>query len=415
MKTQIKTFLLSLAMACFTSTGYAAKLFAIEFTYSGGTVLVEDSSLPDLVNDLIKNKGAFSGLSGEDQFSGSLRYFGVPDALKIAVDRTDPQLFKIRLTSALTGLDATLTAVDEDDMKRKLSHWFYLDGGPAAADLVKASVKASAAAITDGSPGSTTALMADTAFHTFGMFQNSSREQAMRGFESGAHVGLWITEDVYELNTLAGPMEGTRTRVNLPLWLHFGSRISLAGNAVFDFNTLEGTEFYGLGGDVGLAFRPVLRTGEDRFGWQVTPYAGAYGIGSIDGVTAAIVTQHGLINRFEWRLFKRSLIALINQYTSFDNLTIQVDGSELTTPVKQNIIKNGIMLDVPVFSLRSLFANAYFIDTRFLEEANTDNYQTLGGGLSYRLKKFSLNATVGVSKADDYQGLNTGLGFVWDL
>ena len=63
MKNQMKPFILALALACFTSTGYAAKLFAVEFTYSGGTVLVEDSSLPDLVNDLIKIKGPFQGLA----------------------------------------------------------------------------------------------------------------------------------------------------------------------------------------------------------------------------------------------------------------------------------------------------------------------------------------------------------------
>ena len=397
------------------STGHTAKLFAVDLTYSGGTLLTENKSLPDLVNELIKSDGPFSVLRGEDTFSGSLRYFGLPDALVISVDRTDPQFIEIRLTSPLTGLDTTLTGTSEDDLKKKLANWFYLDGGKDAAKLLQEAIKTAGAAITDGNPGSTTAAMADSTFQNFGMFQGSSREQQMRGFESGAHVALWVSENAYEIDTPVGPMDGTRTRVNIPLWLHFGTRVSFVGNTTFDYNTLEGTEFYGIGADVGLAFRPVLRTGEDRFGWQLTPYAGAYGIGSVDGVTAAVVSQFGLVNRFEWRLFERSLVSLVSQYTTFENLTIKIDEYELTTPIDQNILKNGIMLDVPVFSLRSLYANGYLIDTRFLEEAKTDSYQTVGGGLSYRLKKFSLNVYLGFDRSDNYQGLNTGLGLAWDL
>ena len=60
MKAALKPFMAILALACLTSSGYAAKLFAIDLVYSGGSLQVEDSSLPDLVNDLIKNDGAFS-------------------------------------------------------------------------------------------------------------------------------------------------------------------------------------------------------------------------------------------------------------------------------------------------------------------------------------------------------------------
>lgn len=74
-------------------------------------------------------------------------------------------------------------------------------------------------------------------------------------------------------------------------------------------------------------------SGEDRFGWQLTPYAGAFAIGSVDGVTAAIVSQYGLVNRFEWRLFERSLVSLVGQYTTFNNLAIKIDEYELTTPI----------------------------------------------------------------------------------
>jgi len=230
MNTHVRIFIAAIALTCFTSSGYAAKLFAVDVTYSGGNVMVEDSSLPDLIDNMINNIGAFGVLETEDVFSVSLTYFGLPDALQIAVDRTDPQLLQLRLTSALTGLDTTLTGTSESDIKKELVDWLYLDGEDAAADFLEAVVKKSAGVITDGSPNASTAQMADNVFRNFGMFHGSSREQNMRGYESGAHIGLSLNTTSYEIDTPSGPMDGTRTRVNIPLWLHFGTRVSFVGN-----------------------------------------------------------------------------------------------------------------------------------------------------------------------------------------
>jgi hypothetical protein len=393
----------------------AAKLFAVDVTYSGGTVSEENSSLPHLINDLISDSGRFKELEGEDVFSTSLTYFGLPDALRLSIDRTNPELIELRLTSAVTGLDTTLKGTSEEDMAREFIDWLYRDGGQDAIDLLDAIVISSAAAITDGNPNATTSVMADNTFQTFGLFQGTSRDQTMRGSESGAHVGIWLNSKSYEIDTPVGKMEGQRTQVNVPLWIDFGTRVSFVGNTMIDFNELEGTQFYGLGVDVGLAFRPILRTGDDRFGWQITPYAGTYGVGSIDGVTAAFVGQYGLINRFEWRLTERSLLSWVSQYSTFNNVTVEIDHYQLNAPIDQNILKNGLMYDFPVSPLRSLFANVFVIDTRLLKDANINSYQTLGAGLSYRLEKFSVNGRLGYETADGYESMNSHIGVAWDL
>lgn len=56
----------------------------------------------------------------------------------------------------------------------------------------------------------------------------------------------------------------------------------------------------------------------------------------------------------------------------------------------------GLMFEAPLFSLKSLYARGYLTDTRFLQEAQFDNYQTFGSGLSYRLTRFSLSAIQGL-------------------
>lgn len=415
MNTLKKLFILSFILINFTSTCLAVKLFAIDLDHSNGNLQVEDSSLPNLLSDFISGDGAFLALSGENTYSGNLRYFGLNDALTIAIDHDPNGVINIHLTSILTELDVTITATSEDDLEAKLVEWLYLEGGKEAAKLLQEAIKTSAATITDGNPGATTAQMANSTFYTFGLFQNTSREQNMRGFESGAHIALWVNSSSYTINTRAGKLEGSSTSINIPLWLHFGPRVSFVGNTLFDFNSLEGTEFYGLGANIGMAFRPVLRIEDDRFGWEITPYLGGQGIASVDGVTAAVLGQFGMINRFEWRFFDRSLLSFVTQYSTYNNLRIEINDYELATPIEQDIVKNGLMYDMPVFSLRSLYANLYLVDTRFLEDAKVDNYQTLGGGLSYRLKAFSINAYVAIEKTSDYQSNNGGLGFVWDL
>ncbi|MDF7826406.1 hypothetical protein P4B35_20420 [Pontiellaceae bacterium B12227] len=394
----------------------AAKLFAVSAVYNGGadSLRVENSSLPDLVKDLIENDGAFSVLQGENAFEANLTYFALPDAFVLAIDRSDPQIIRLRVKSSLISLDRLFEATTEDDLKKQIINWLYLEGSQDAADLLRIAIQSSAAVITDGSPASTTAQLTDGTFHMFGMYQSAGHETGMRGAESGAHFAIWYNQQNYTIESPIGDLQGARSRIIIPLWLHFNSRISLVAATKFDLNEIEGTDFYGLGADIGMAFRPVVRSGDDRFGWQFTPVIGAYGIGSADGVTAAIISQAGLINRFEWRVFDRSLLSLVSQYTSFENLRINLGDVELATPIDQNILKNGIMYEFPVFS-KSLYGNAHFIDSRFLKDSRVKNFQTYGVGLAYRLTRFSLQANLGYDHADLYSGTSFNLGAVWDL
>lgn len=394
----------------------AAKLFAVSTTYNGGTesLMVENSSLPRLLDHLTKNYGDFSVLQGETAFTANLTYFGLPDALSLTFDRSDPQIIRLRIKSSLITLDKLFEATSEEDLKKQLVNWLYLEGSADAADLLKIAIQSSAAVITDGSPVSTTAQLTDSTFRMFGMYQSGGQEKGMRGTESGAHFAVWYDEQDYTIESPGGDLQGRRWRVTLPLWLHFNSRVSLVGDAKFDFNEIEGTEFYGLGADIGMAFRPVVRADKDRFGWQITPFTGAYGIGSADGVTAAIVSQIGVINRFEWRVFDRTLLSLVSQYTSFENVTVKLGDVELNTPIDQNILKNGIMYEFPLFS-KSLYGNAHFINTQFMKDARVNSYQTYGAGLAYRLTRFSVQANLGYDYADLYSGVTFNLGAVWDL
>ena len=397
----------------------AEKLFAAEVVYGtlpADQLLVENSSLPDLIEQLVNTTGPFSELSTLPVFVASIRYFGLPDAFQLGVEKVNGDgNFQVTLTSPLTGLNKTFEAVDADAMRKQVVDWLYLTGGADAKQLLRAITIAASAAVTDGGPGTTTARMADTAFQLFGFYTGTSESMDMRGSESGAHVGFSVAVSSSEVQSPVGPIAGTRTQVAVPLWLHFNRRISYVGQVNFHHAEIEGTRFYGIGADMGLAYRLIVREGDKRFGWQITPYIGSHAIGSVDGVTAALLYQYGLNNRLEYRLGERMLLSWVSQYTDFANLTLTIDDIDINAEVNQQIFKNGVMFESPLFSLKSLYAHGYLTDTRFLQEAQFDNYQTIGAGLSYRLTRFSLTGNLGFTNTDDYQSTQVKLACSWDL
>jgi hypothetical protein len=420
MKKHVILFIIAL---CALHTGRsveAAQLFALTVDYNTGagpgTIFGENSSMPELVEDLMLNTGLFSELDSVDDFTASFRFYGVPDAFQLTVDKVNPEgLFEVTLSSGVTSSSKTFLAVDAADMQEKIIAWLYLDASAESSALLKEILILSSTAVTDGRPGTMTVRMSDSAFRLFGFYPGTSQTNDMRGASSGAHVGLQVDINRFKIDTLAGPMEGDRTRIGVPLWLHFGSRVSYVGQMEFDYTTIEGTEFYGVGADMGLAFRPVLRTGEDRFGWQITPFIGAHASASVDGVTGAILHQAGVNNRFEWRIFERSLISWISQYSDLGSLTLVLNDYHMTADVDQGIWKNGAMLEVPLFSLASLYGNISMTDTRFMEAADVDGFQEVGCGLAYRLNTFSLGAGLEWTLADGYDATRFNFNFAWDL
>jgi hypothetical protein len=73
------------------------------------------------------------------------------------------------------------------------------------------------------------------------------------------------------------------------------------------------------------------------------------------------------------------------------------------------------MLDVPVWTAKSLYANGFLVDTRFLQDAAVDNYQTLGAGLSLRGGRVSLNGYISRDFASDYSSWNAGVGLAFGM
>jgi hypothetical protein len=270
----------------------------------------------------------------------------------------------------------------------------------------------SAAAITDGNPSSATARMADRAFGAFGLFPAA---RVMRGSGSGNYSALWFLTRQSKADTPVGTVNSADYELNLPWWLNFDEHVSLIGNTSAQYMDAEGTAIYGGGTDLGLGIRPIVRDEAGGVGWQITPFAGLTGIGTYDGATGGLLDQFGITSRLEFQLPHNILLIMANQYSHFDSLELKFEDVEIDPGVKQDVVKNGLMVDFPLWAAQSLYANGFFVDTRFLQEAAVDNYQTLGVGLSLRGDRLSLNGYVSRDFASDYSSWNAGIGLAFGL
>lgn len=385
----------------------ATDLFGVEATYSGGTITQTASSLPNLVEALVNNQGAFAPLVGNN-FTGNLTYYGIPGAVTVNVQGET----QLTITSPLTGLNRTFTGTDRSDLENQLTDWLLKDGSSEAAKLIQAAAERSAAAITDGNPSSATARMADRAFGAFGLFPAA---RVMRGSEPGHYAAVWFHTRQSKADTAVGTAESADYELNVPWWLNFGRHFSLIGNASGQYMDTEGTAIYGGGSDLGLGVRPFVRDEQSNFGWQITPFVGLHGVGTYDGAAGGLLNQFGIASRLEFQLPRGILLIVANQFSHFNSLEFKIEDVEIDPQVEQDVLKNGLMVDVPVWTAKSLYANGFFVDTRFLQEAAVDNYQTLGAGLSLRGDRMSLNGYISRDFASDFSSWNAGIGLAFGL
>ena len=385
----------------------ATDLFGVDATYSGGTITQTASSLPDLVEALVNNQGAFAPLVGND-FTGNLTYYGIPGAVAVNVQGET----QLTITSPLTGLNQTFTGTDRGDLENQLTDWLLKDGSSEVAKLIQAAAERSAAAITDGNPSSATARIAERAFGTFGLFPAA---RAMRGSEPGHYAALWFHTRQSKADTPVGTVESADYELNFPWWLNFGRHFSLIGNASGQYMDTEGTAIYGAGSDLGLGIRPFVRDEESGFGWQITPFVGLHGLGTYDGATGGLLDQFGVANRLEFQLPHNILLIVANQFSHFNSLEFKIEDVEIDPEVEQDVLKNGLMVDFPLWCAKSLYANGFAVDTRFLQDAAVDNYQTLGAGLSLRGDSMSLNGYISRDFASDYSSWNAGVGLAFGM
>ncbi len=392
----------------------AEDLFTMSVAPGGTTV--GDNKLLTLVDKIINGKAEFAAFNGPGlAYTGTLKYGNVQNAINFSMNapRTSADL-----NIPSIGFTRTFVGANQADIENQIEAFLKKDGADVYSKFLKSMAAQSLVSVTDGNPNSTTAIAAGQAFQNYAMTFAETREEkdAPKG-AGGDRVALGIIADVgaFDANGIKG------TAYSLPMFARFKitERVGLNLDIPLSYIDIDGAKVFGAGLGVGVPVKVIPHTKESPWYWQLTPFGGANISASKDMLAGGMVANGGLNSVLAYD-FGKFTLSMGNHFSLHEGVPLTLDSYKFDPGVSQQILKNGLKLDVPVG--QRWIVDAYVIHTKFLATAALDQYVTIGGELGYRFgakpggaKKSSGYMKLGVyaDVGENYTSAHVQVGSSW--
>ena len=367
-------------MACAALVGLqqqvqAKDLFTVTATGGAPTVTVGSNDVLSLIRDAVNAQNQFAAFNGNN-LNGSLNYAGVNNAISFNVNAAGTSAL---LSIPSIGFSHNFTGVNRSDTQQQIENFLKSDGSDVMARFLKAMSTASLVSVTDGNPNSTTAFAASQAYGNYAMTTAETREEKESPQQDTGHVALGIVADVgtFDANGFKGQA------YSLPLYARFklSERVGLNLDIPLSYVQVESADIFGFGVGIGLPTKVVLKTKDNPWLWQVSPYGGANASASKDFLAGGLIANGGINSLLAYD-FGKVTLSMGNHFSLHESVPMTIDGYTFDPGVSQYIIKNGLKLDIPLG--RRWVVDFYAVHTKFLEAAALDQYYTIGGELGYR-------------------------------
>jgi hypothetical protein len=391
----------------------AGDLFRMSVSPGGSEV--GSSDLLNLVDKIINGKDEFAFFAGPGlPYVGTLQYGNVPNAINFAMNgpRTSADL-----NIPSIGFTRTFVGVDQGDIENQIEAFLKKDGADVWAKFMKAMAAQSLVAVSDGNPNSTTAFAAAQAYENYGMTYAQTREEMETTDEGGSRMEIGVMADVGAFS--ANGIQGKTYR--LPMYARFKltERVGLNVDIPLSYIDIAGAKVFGIGMGVGVPIKVVPKTKESPWYWQAAPFVGANVAASMDMLAGGMIINGGINSVLAYD-FGPCTLSMGNHISLHEGMPLTIDSYRFDPGVSQQILKNGLKLDVPV-GRRWIF-DAYAIHTKFLAPAAIDQYYTIGGEVGYRLMRKGGAAKKGggylklglyTDVGDDYSAAHARFGSGW--
>lgn len=364
-------------------------IFRMEIT-SGPAVTIAGDNLQDVLARTL----TYSQSAGP--ISGSLNYGGYRNAIRIT---TDPPGYAA-LTFPSTGFSTKITASNAPALEAQVRKFLKTGGAGQLRGLQQTITASSFIAPNDGTPHSSTALLANRAYDQFATEEVWTREERANPPPSGEPaVSVSVMPDVGRIN--ADGYQGTIYTLPFDQRITLHKRTGLFLDLTPSYIDIEGSDIFQLAMGIGIpAFvlidqevprqkttepgTPVDATTE-RWGthwlWRVAPSVAAVGSVSEDFNTGGWIIQGSLTSLVSYDT-PRFTISMGNHFSFYGSKTLSEGGYEFDPGVSQQIFKNGLHLSVPL--AQRWVAKFYGIQTHFVQNVAVDNYYTVGANVIYR-------------------------------
>jgi hypothetical protein len=240
-------------------------------------------------------------------------------------------------------------------------------------DVVSASQPKPEIHLSDGTPVSTTALLADYTFFGFG----SLAERAALGLvETGGaekNNAISLTFDAGEFDTQGH--HGETYTIPIAGQFKISNRVRLDYEIPLQYIQVAGTGLFQAGVTLDLPTKVIIPSADQPWSWDVTPTAAIATSGGKEIIGGGALTN---VIAYRWR----GITATYGNYISFfKGNVLDSNDTKFSPAVDQQIMKNGLRLDIPF--AKSWLVEGYGIYTQFFQSAAIGSYWTIGGEVGH--------------------------------
>jgi len=426
----------TLALCCaLAGHAQANDLFTVNLAETGNpgnSLFVGSSSLPNMLERLADQTGAFQSFNGVP-FSASVSYAGVANAISITYDPTGGANGGELLTiTDLAGTNATV-AFDRanGNLGNQIRDFFLRDDPDTLKRFLREMSRRSLVAVTDGNPLATTARSARYKFERLALHSDwtetenslynrfSIDHRAHEAYERAHRAGETPGPDATPLGNLpvhkastpvrtrfdfvaqaidADGFQGYSFDLNTSVEYVFTEHISGVFGVPLAYHEVEGADVFNGGFHLDMPVRIVMpEYGRTRgVTWLVTPGASMDWTGSTDFAAGGILWSAGLSSAVIVHLDKLRLVAS-GQYTLHEGQKLKIDDYEFDPGVSQQILKLGGKAVYSVAQKLDVYAGITYTD--FLRDAAVNNYWSPTAGVAF---VFRNGATISVGYEGDF-------------
>lgn len=406
-------FAYGLLLLAITPEAKANKLFAINAISGSDNIIVDSASVRGLIENAVKRRNEFKGLIG-NSFRADITYMGTRDAFYINFNNNSTTIL---IGSRLTPTEKVITGIDENDTHEQLEEFLKQGGLDFWTAIQREVAKQSAAAITDGNPSATTAVMSKTAYDYFGFpYIPTIREQANNTNSQDAakdkgwwiHLGGDIKLEQYSIDTDVGKITGSGATVTIPFGFKFSERFSLIGVGEGNYTNLEGTEIFGANLTLGGRFVISSLKADSDWIWNVTPFVGVGGRGTTDGLSAAVLGQIGVNNVIAYRFNPHFIFSWTTQFDNFESIKFTIGDLTYDSGIQQQLVRTTLRASMPF--CENWIGHLDIGGSEFIQSAAVDEWLTYGASLNYKpFNYLNIEAYSQIETGQDFTRANLGL------
>jgi hypothetical protein len=227
--------------------------------------------------------------------------------------------------------------------------------------------------LSDGTPDSTTALIADYTFYGFGSLSERMALGITPDEETDKQNAVSLTFDAGEFDIQG--QHGETYTIPIAGGFKINDRVRLDYEIPLQYITIHGASLFQSGLTLDLPVKVIVPSANQPWSWIVTPTAAVAASGSREIIGAGALTN---VFSYQWH----GITATYGNYISFfEGDLLTNNDPKFPSGVSQQIMKNGLRFDVPF--AKSWIVEVYGIYTQFFQSAVIGSYATIGAELGH--------------------------------